>query len=172
MRKATICAPLALLAAGCGDDAPEERVPAVQGTIPIAMPAPVQAAAIDPKSPEAAVAVVRRYHALLAAKRYPEAYALWGNGGEASGLSSAEFAASFDKYATYSAEIGDAGRMEGAAGSSYVEVPVQVSGTLASGERFDMEGPIVLRRVNDVPGSTEAQRRWHISDSGVRPRPQ
>jgi hypothetical protein len=23
-------------------------------------------------------------------------------------------------------------------------------------------GEVVVRRVNDVPGSTEAQRRWHI----------
>jgi hypothetical protein len=25
-----------------------------------------------------------------------------------------------------------------------------------------MTGPVTLRRVNDVPGSTEDQRRWHI----------
>jgi hypothetical protein len=25
-----------------------------------------------------------------------------------------------------------------------------------------VEAKMILRRVNDVPGSTEAQRRWHI----------
>jgi hypothetical protein len=34
-----------------------------------------------------------------------------------------------------------------------------------------MAGRATLRRVNDVPGSTAAQRRWHIQtiDAGARP---
>ena len=54
---------------------------------------------------------------------------------------------------------------------SIVEVPVQVYGRLADGRPFNMLGPMTLRRVNDVPGSTAEQRRWHIAESGVRPRP-
>jgi hypothetical protein len=30
------------------------------------------------------------------------------------------------------------------------------------GPDFRRPANIILRRVNDVPGSTEAQRRWHI----------
>ena len=52
-----------------------------------------------------------------------------------------------------------------------VEVPVVVYGRLKSGEPVHMKGPVTLRRVNDVPGSTAEQRRWHISQSGIRPRP-
>ena len=51
--------------------------------------------------------------------------------------------------------------MEGAAGSSYVTVPVVVYGR-APGGAFSRSGSATLRRVNDVPGSTEVQRRWHI----------
>ena len=67
--------------------------------------------------------------------------------------------------------IGAPGEIEGAAGSLYVEVPVQVYGRLRSGEPFNMLGPVRLRRCNQVPGCTDEQRRWRIADSGVRPRP-
>jgi len=52
--------------------------------------------------------------------------------------------------------------MEGAAGSSYVEMPVRMYGKLRAGGPFSSLQTVTLRRVNDVPGSTEEQRRWHI----------
>ena len=52
--------------------------------------------------------------------------------------------------------------MEGAAGSSYVTVPIVLYGTDSTGKSFSRSGEAVLRCVNEVPGSTEAQRRWHI----------
>ena len=162
-----------MLIAGCGEQgAPEPTAPD-----PVASPTPPPspeppAAEVDQGSPEMAVAVVRRYEALIAARDYPAAYALWADEGRASGVSEADFAASFDDYASWSAEVGEPGRIEGAAGSAYIDVPVRVSGTLTEGGPFDIEGTITLRRVNDVPGSTEAQRQWHISNSRVRPGPQ
>jgi hypothetical protein len=51
--------------------------------------------------------------------------------------------------------------MEGAAGSIYITVPIVLYGTL-DGKKLHRSGNVILRRVNDVPGSTEAQRRWHI----------
>ena len=59
-------------------------------------------------------------------------------------------------------EIGKPGDMEGAAGSSYVTVPVVFYGKTKAGGAFRRGADVILRRVNDVPGSTEAQRRWHI----------
>jgi hypothetical protein len=41
-------------------------------------------------------------------------------------------------------------------------VPVVVYGRLASGQPFRKSGKVVLRRINDVPGSTAAQRQWRI----------
>jgi hypothetical protein len=40
-------------------------------------------------------------------------------------------------------------------------VPLTVSGVL-DGTRVSRQATAILRRVNDVPGSTEAQRHWHI----------
>ena len=59
-------------------------------------------------------------------------------------------------------EIGNPGNTEGAAGSIYVTVPVVVYGKLKGGDQFRHPASVILRRVNDVPGSTETQRRWHI----------
>jgi hypothetical protein len=51
---------------------------------------------------------------------------------------------------------------EGAAGSIYLTVPASFYGKRKNGEQFASPALVTLRRVNDVPGSTEAQRRWHI----------
>jgi hypothetical protein len=61
--------------------------------------------------------------------------------------------------------------MEGAAGSSYVDIPFRLYGKLTSGGPFDLAGMVTLRRVNDVPGSSEEQRRWHIYKSDLEARP-
>lgn len=54
------------------------------------------------------------------------------------------------------------GTMEGAAGSSFYESRIAVTASDAAGRPVRIEGPIVLRRVNDVPGATAEQLRWHI----------
>lgn len=54
------------------------------------------------------------------------------------------------------------GTMEGAAGSSYYTSNAEITASDADGRPVRLEGPIVLRRVNDVPGSSAEQRRWHI----------
>ncbi|WP_346247909.1 hypothetical protein [Sphingomonas rustica] len=54
------------------------------------------------------------------------------------------------------------GTMEGAAGSSYYNAPVSVTGTDKDGRSVRLEGEAVLRRVNDVDGATAEQRRWHF----------
>lgn len=78
---------------------------------------------------------------------------------------------SFAKYDAFDCSFGTPGPIEGAAGSAYITVPVVVTGTFAKRGGFILRGPITLRRANDVPGSTDEQRRWHISDSGLDPRP-
>ena len=47
-------------------------------------------------------------------------------------------------------------------------VPVQVYGRIAAnGKPWYALRQVTLRRVNDVPGSTEEQRRWHIQSIGA-----
>ena len=117
---------------------------------------------IDPASAEAAGQVVQRYGGLLEQRKFVEARNLWGDGGKASGLTEPQFVAAYDKYASIHSEVGRPADMEGAAGSSYVDYPVQLYGRLRNGKEFNARGTMTLRRVNDVPGSTEEQRKWHI----------
>ena len=112
---------------------------------------------IDPKSAEAAGQVVQHYGALIEQHRMAEAAKLWGSAEAAQ-----QFALQLKRYPDAHLEIGKPGGMEGAAGSSYVTVPVFFYGKDRNGGEFRRAADIILRRVNDVPGSSEAQRRWHI----------
>lgn len=113
--------------------------------------------AIDPKGPEAAGQVVQHYGALIEQKRWNEAAKLWGNPDSAT-----QMTGQLKNYSEAHLQIGKPGDMEGAAGSSYVTVPIVLYGKDAKGLDFHRAGDAILRRVNDVPGSTDAQRRWHI----------
>lgn len=55
------------------------------------------------------------------------------------------------------------GQLEGAAGSSLYNSRIAITASDAAGRPVRIEGPIVLRRVNDVPGATTEQLRWHIA---------
>ena len=112
---------------------------------------------IDPKSAGAAGQVVQHYGALIEQKRFDQAADLWGNADDA-----ANFRLQLRRYPEVHLAIGKPEDMEGAAGSSYVTVPAAFYGTDQNGTEFRRSAEFVLRRVNDVPGSTEAQRRWHI----------
>lgn len=112
---------------------------------------------IDPKSAEAAGQVVQHYAALIEQKHFADAAAHWGDQASAASFSS-KLRANSENHL----EIGKPGNMEGAAGSSYVTVPVVFYGVDAGGTSYRRAADVLLRRVNDVPGSTAAQRRWHI----------
>jgi hypothetical protein len=122
------------------------------------------ASAAAPDSTLTPAEVIRRYYAAIDAKDYRRAYELWGNGGASSGQSFAEFRAGFAKTAGVEVEIGEVGRVEGAAGSRYVDVPVVVRATTTGGGTQRFEGSYTLRRTV-VDGSTAAQRRWHIDSA-------
>lgn len=126
---------------------------------------------IDSKSPEAAGQVVQRYGGLLEQRKFGEAWRLWGGDGSASGMSEAQFAAAYAKYVSIHSQVGKPFDEEGAAGSIYIQVPFQLSGTLKSGGPFNLIGAITLRRVNGVDGATPAQLRWHIAQSDLKPIP-
>ena len=171
--------------AAAGTTAPLPTTSSAMAAKPPAMPPPEPVeAAPEPSAPDerpgvavdataaAAVQTLARYHRLIARHDYAPAWALWSDGGRASGMSEPAFAESFARYASWDATIGTPGRPEGAAGSVYIDIPVTVTGALVNGEPFRLEGPMTLRRVNDVPGSTAEQRRWHIAASGLKPRPE
>jgi hypothetical protein len=117
---------------------------------------PVSEGRIDPKSAQGAGQVLQTYFALSEQGKFTEANKLWSDGAEKLDLS---------KYKEVHANVGGPGDMEGAAGSSYVDYPVQLYGRTKDGKEFNSRGSMTLRRVNDVPGSTEDQRKWHIYKS-------
>jgi membrane-bound inhibitor of C-type lysozyme len=131
---------------------------------------PVSEGKFTPDSAQGAANVVQIYFASIEGGKYAAARALWGNGGADSKLSPAAFAASFAKYKEYHANIGGPGEVEGAAGSRYVSVPVQVYARLKDGRPDYQTGTIVLRRTV-VDGSTPEQRKWHIYSADLKPAP-
>jgi len=154
---------MALLLSACQ---PHERAPAPAGHPPGDTPA-----TFDSTGPEGAIDAVRRYYGAIDGRDFRAAYALWARDGTASGKTFEEFAAGFARTAHASVEITGPVAQEGAAGSSYAEVPVRVQATLTSGEVQRFEGRYVLRRVNDVPGATPEQLRWHIDSARLSATP-
>jgi hypothetical protein len=163
MKSRRICV-VTLLLAACGQSQPNQdanysllipkeanpQAPPPPSPHPPAPSLPETSGPIDPKSVEAAGQVVQRYGALIEQGRLAEAQKLWGDA-----TAAAAFAKSL-KPNTH-LEIGELGQTEGAAGSIYTTVPV-----VFYGDGFREPASVILRRVNDVPGSTEEQRRWHM----------
>ena len=108
------------------------------------------AAAIDPKSPEAAANAIQDYADLLEHHRLAEAAELWSDK-----LTAKRFADELNPEVHV--HIGKPRAIEGAAGSMYATIPV-----VFYGDTYSKPATVQLRRVNNVPGSTDAQRRWHI----------
>ncbi|GAB1596276.1 superantigen-like protein SSL4 [Lysobacter claricitrinus] len=116
----------------------------------------------DVASPQAAATVVETYFALIDEKRTQEADALWSDAARA-----AAFRDALDKLGKPHMQVFAPGGIEGAAGSMYITVPVEFGATDQGANSRPRKGEVTLRRVNDVPGSTEAQRHWHIDHIDV-----
>ncbi|WP_133478090.1 hypothetical protein [Cognatilysobacter segetis] len=132
------------------DGASRDAAPAPRESLPEPGPAPIN-------SPQAAATAVETYFALLDADRTADADARWGDAAKA-----AAFRRDFKALGEYHTEVDAPGGIEGAAGSMYVTVPVRFVPAASVANPRPRMGEVVVRRVNDVPGSTEAQRRWHI----------
>lgn len=177
-----VVAPALILLSACSQQAQQEQAAnapknnAVRAEPPLTPPAPGQPGGlpddrnmiaegpIDPKSPQGAGQVLQRYFGLIEAGRRAEADSLWSDSG-----TPLEFADRLAQYREIHANIGAPGRPEGAAGSVYVEIPVQLYGRTTDGKEFSARGTMTLRRSNDVPGSTPEQREWRIYRSDFPP---
>lgn len=124
------------------------------------------AMAPDSGSAAAAVAVVRDYYAAIDARDYRRAYRAWEQEGAASGQSFDAFRHGFDSTRSVAVQLGTPSRIEGAAGSRYVTVPVQVTARTAGGAVQHFAGTYTLRRAV-VTGATPEQRTWHIYSAKV-----
>ena len=136
--------------------------PANPGEATQAMPA------AEPATDDAdAVAVVRSYYAAIDARQYARAYSLWSGNGSASGQSPEQFAAGFADTVDVVVEPGAPGRLDAAAGSRFIEVPVSVRATRDDGSVHRYAGSYTLRRAV-VDGATAEQRAWRIASADIR----
>jgi hypothetical protein len=165
---------LVLLCASCGGEeakvTPQEQAEAESQVEPPApgepggLPddrTPVPEAPFTSGSAQGAAAVLETYYALIEQGNYAEAYHLREPGER--GPTAEQFAASFKRYLEYHANIGRPSDPVGAAGSLYVEVPVQIYGRLDNGKPFSSAGTVTLRRSNRVPGGND---EWRIYPTG------
>ena len=122
----------------------------------LAAPAPATQQAGARPSPSDFIA---RYAALLQAHNFGEAYKLLD---PSMGVTEQQFEKRLSGYKTIKADVGNVGPVEGAAGSLYDTVQLTLTGEKTDGTPYKVTGPVILRRVNDVPGSTPEQRQWRI----------
>ncbi|OCC23820.1 hypothetical protein MB02_08265 [Croceicoccus estronivorus] len=97
--------------------------------------------------------VVRFLSSALYDGRWDDAARAWGEGEDAQTLR-----ARFDGEDPVMLIVGE-GTSEGAAGSIYYSAPYVINRAGHPEEK----GTIVLRRVNDVPGASQASLHWHVS---------
>ena len=92
---------------------------------------------------------------------------LWASDGAASGRSLEAFRDGFASTASVDVVLGTPGRIEGAAGSRYVEIPVRITAIATDSTRQAFVGRYTLRR-NVVDGATPEQRAWRIHSAQMR----
>jgi len=174
-RHILLIALLAVATPGCRSDrAPQsgdaatttDTVPPDVGAMPHDTTYLPRTTTFDSLGTEGAVAVIRDYYDAIDHGDYERAYRCWGNGGKASGQTFEEFRAGFANTASVAVEIGTPGRIEGAAGSRYIEIPVRITAHTRDGKEQRFDGSYALRR-SVVEGSTPAQRRWHFHSAKI-----
>jgi len=152
VRRAACLSAILFALSGCGEQARN------RDSIPTA----------DSASETRAVAWIEDYYRAINEHRYRDAYSHWERGGLASGKSFDEFRKGYAGTERVEITMGTPGRVEGAAGSRYVEVPVRIAARTRAGARQSYSGSYTLR-LSVVDGATPEQRSWHIYSAAMRP---
>ncbi|MBD2100342.1 hypothetical protein [Leptolyngbya sp. FACHB-261] len=126
-----------------------------------------QSAASAKKLQQEAVQVIRDYYSAINRRDYQQAYSAWERDTAAGQQSFEQFRQGFASTASTAVEVGEADRLDGAAGSVYIQIPVTITAITTNGTRQRFRGSYILRRVNDIPGSTSEQRRWHLHSANI-----
>ncbi|HEX2835243.1 MAG TPA: hypothetical protein VHW00_19675 [Thermoanaerobaculia bacterium] len=117
---------------------------------------------------DAAVAIVRAYYDAINAGDFDAAYDFWGTTGPPD-QDRATFVRGFENTKSVQVTTGAPSRIEGAAGSRYIDVPVTIVATTKSGNVQRFSGSYTLRR-SVVDGATARERRWHLYRASIRER--
>lgn len=174
---------------GCGEDpAPQRTVdPEAAAAVvpeptetpeappPVEVPdcATLRGPALTPeaeRSETGARAVIVDWARSLELRQWDRAWCQFGDTGGASGQSFAEFRRDWDARGKITVAV-PSGTMDGTAGSSYYTVPTRVGIAEADGSERVLMGEVILRRVNDVPGASEEDLRWHIASARLNEMP-
>jgi hypothetical protein len=165
----------AAIAVACGNERPDGASSNLANT-PNPTSTPTETATATPAGPVAdkspppadagpasdAVVVLHRYFEAIGARDYRQAYELWSGKGEASKQTFEQFRDGFAETASVSVDTSDGEpRVEGAAGSQYVTIPVLIRARTTGGEEKRFRGEYVLRR-SMVDGATDEQRSWRL----------
>ncbi|MBD2439596.1 hypothetical protein [Nostoc sp. FACHB-110] len=146
---------------------PSANSPTVANLSDTSNPTSPQNSASSQSLEQQAVQAIHDYYDAIARQDYQQAYLAWDGDGFASKQSFEEFKQGFANTVSINEEVGKPGRLEGAAGSLYIEIPVTITSVTTNGTPQRFNGSYKLRRVNDVPGSTPKQRRWHIYSANI-----
>lgn len=146
---------------------PAPGEPTAGERVPVEAAAGDIATAVAEPGSDAAIATVRAYYEAINASDFDRAHALWSDRGNASGQTAEQFARGFADTAGVVAQIEAPGRIEGAAGSRFIEVPVAVEARTRDGGVRRFVGAYTLRR-SVVDGASPEQRQWRIASADIR----
>jgi hypothetical protein len=124
-------------------------------------------AADDQATPAAARKAVIDYYAAIDARDYAKAYSLWSNDGAASGQSFEHFSGGYANTRSVKADVGEPFDEEGAAGSRYIQVPIELKALHKDGSERNYRGRFTLRAVM-ADGASEEQRHWHLASAEMQ----
>ena len=160
MRRALLL--ILFIATGCGrdDQAPDAESTRRNALVPASPPPAARAvppSRQDREETDGAATVLRRYYDHIEAGEYREAWAMRSASEE--GLD--RFQRNFAAYDRYQVTLGHPRGAVAAKGWSYVEVPIQILGTLKGGMGFGSVGSITMRRATSAAAEAR-QRQWHI----------
>lgn len=114
----------------------------------------------------AAVKVIEEYYAAIRRRDYSTAWSYWRPPGPPD-QTLEQFSRGYAETHSVEVQAGAPSRVEAAAGSRYIDVPVTISAKQTDGRIRRFNGTYTLRRAV-VDGATEEQRRWRIEKASVR----
>ena len=119
----------------------------------------------QPGTSRGAEELVRAYYAAINDRDYQRAYDAWGDDGPPGRPTVRAFAAGFAGTDSVHVVLGAPGRIEGAAGSRYIEIPVWVRAFQQGAGPRDYVGSYTVRR--SVVSGSDAAQRWHLYSASL-----
>jgi len=111
-----------------------------------------------------AVSALQGYYQLLQQRRFAQAYTYWNQPERATGQDFRQFVQGFAGTADIRLDLGPS-RLEGAAGSTYAEIPAVVRAAQTDGAQQNFCGTYTLRRLNVPPFD---QLGWRIEGAQLQ----